>query len=133
MAHDIVLAVGYIQTLTGALSGIRSAPSAPPEQAAAFPFAASYISAVSVSQQALNSRTHLYTITTEIHVARKDLPRSVATINPYATLFPDAIWDNVTLNGYVDTVLSCAGQLIVSSWAAIETIAWQFQTGVKIR
>lgn len=132
MTKSITTAVANIQTLVAALSGMRSAPAQPPDSAGAFPFGVSYIGAVEVNQASLTQRTHIFTIITEIHVARKDLPRDVAKLDPYPTAFPDAIWDAPTLSGAVDTVLGVVGQLIPSSWGGVDTLCWQFNTRIKI-
>lgn len=132
MAKSITTAVANIQTIVAALSGMRQAPSQPPDSAGAFPFGVSYIGAVDVTQASLTLRTHIFTIITEIHVARKDLPRDVAKLDPYPTAFPDAVWTTPTLTGAVDTVLSVVGQLIPSAWGGVDTLCWQFNTRVKI-
>ena len=111
---------------------MRQAPAHPPDSAGAFPFGVSYIGAVNVEQTTLTHRTRIFTVVTEIHVARKDLPRDVAKLDPYPTAFPDLIWDNVTLSGAVDTVQGVVGQLVPGSWGGVDTLAWTFNTKVKI-
>jgi len=125
-------AVSDIQSSVGALSGMRHAPSYPPDSTAIFPFAVSYISRTSSTQRSIGNRMYQYTITTEIHVARKDMARNVETINAYPELFSAAIWADPTLGANVDTVISCSGQLSASQWGGIDTLAWVFETVVKI-
>jgi hypothetical protein len=73
-----------------------------------------------------------YTITTEIHVARKDMARNVEIINAYPELFSAAIWADPTLGANVDTVISCSGQFIPAKYGGIDTLAWVFETVVQI-
>lgn len=132
MTKSITGAVAQIQTLAGALEGMRAAPSQPPEQLNVFPFALSYIGQCEVVKPSATLTIHIYTIVTEIHVARKDLPRDVAKLDSYPTLFPDAVWEDPTLDGAVDTVMSCQGNITPMVYGGIETLAWAFQTRVKI-
>lgn len=135
MAGDIVRAVAKVQALAGALDGMRAAPEEPPEQMSVFPFAVSYISGVEISKHP-GWFAYLFTIRTEIHIARKDLPRDVRKINPYATSFPAAIWADVQLSDSdgitVETVNTLTGSLVASEWGGVETLAWQFDTQVKV-
>lgn len=133
MAQSSVLASARIQEIAGALDGIRAAPVEPVEQMNAFPFAVSYPARlVGATQLTANTRRFIYEIRTEIHVARKDLPRDVRTVGPYADSFPAAVWDDSQLNDAVDTVLSITGDLSGSEWGGQETLAWIFTTTVKV-
>lgn len=137
MAGDIVRAVLKVQALAAALDGMRAAPDYPEEQMNVFPFAVSYLSLVEVERpSATLASPSLYTIHTEIHVARKDAPRDMETITPYAASFPAAIKAAGQLvdatGATVDAVLSCIGQYLPSDWGGIETRSWQFDTRVKV-
>lgn len=132
MAKSITAAVARIQTIMSGVEDMRAAPTQPPDSPNVFPFAASWIGAVETTQPSATLRIRLFTVVTEIHVARKDMARDVAKINPFATSVPDSIWADTTLDGAVDTILTCNGALAPSSWAGVETLAWQFLTRVKI-
>ena len=137
MAQDINDAVSYLQMLAGNIAGMRQAPENPPEQAN-FPFAVSFVSALLSSvQPSAGSQINMYEITTEIHVARKDLPRDYAGLKPFAVLFPAKVWgdynvNHVALAGYVSTINSISGSLMPSQWGGADTLAWVFKTQVKV-
>lgn len=135
--QDINDAVAYLQTLAGGIAGMRQAPAEPPEQAS-FPFCVSFVSGLNNSvQPSYGHQRHDYEITTEIHVARKDLPRDYAGIKVFAVLFPQSVWGDMNANkralgGYVDTINSVAGKLVPSEWGGVQTLAWSFRTNVKV-
>lgn len=132
MTKSITGAVTQVQTLAAALSGVRSAPTKPPESPSAYPFAASYIGAVETTKPSATLTISVYTIVTEIHISRKDLGRDIDTLNAYPTAFTAAIWGDPTLAATVDTVLTCTGLYTPLEWGGIETRAWVFQTRCKI-
>lgn len=132
MTKSAITAVANIQTLVAGLAGMRLAPSMPPDAMSAFPFGISYISAVDARKTTASNKVYLYTIVTEIHVARKDLSRDVDKLDAYPTSFPDAIWADPTLSGAVDTVNQITGKLVPAEWGGVDTLAWHFETEVKI-
>jgi hypothetical protein len=137
MTQDINAAVTYLQTICAGIAGMRQAPAAPTEQGQ-FPFAVSYVSGLNSStQRSHGSQTNLYEITTEIHVARKDLPRDYASISAFAVLFPSALWGDLNSNsralgGHVSTINDLSGSLQPSNWGGVDTLAWTFRIGVKV-
>ena len=129
----IAAAVTFIQAGVRALAGMRNAPDNPTDSTAIFPFAISYISECDVEQRTVGNRRHFYTITTEIHVARKDLSRDVSVINVYPALYTDMIWADPTFGGAVSTVDgSVTGSLVPSAWGGVDTLCWMFKTKVKV-
>jgi len=138
MPQDINQAVTYLQSLIESIDGMRQAPDEIPEQMNVFPFAVSYVSALTDSTQATRGfQKNNFVITTEIHVARKDLPRDYARLSRFNTLFPAAVWGDLNANtsalgGYVDTIQSVSGALTPSTWGGTETLAWTFTTSVKV-
>ncbi len=121
-----------IQTIAGALSGIRNAPSNPPDQVGAFPFAVTYpergaFTAGSLTK-ALTAGQHV--IVTEIHVARKDLPRAVAGAIGYADLFHTALQADPTLGGSVLIIDSLTWEFGPLVWGAVETIGYRLRLTV---
>lgn len=137
MAQDINLAVTYLQTLLAGIDGMRQAPDAPTEQAQ-FPFAVSYVSGlVNSVQPSFGHQRNDYEVTSEIHVARRDLPRDYATVKDFAITFPQTVWGDLNANGaalggYVDTINGISGTLQPSTWGGIETLAWSFRMNVKV-
>lgn len=137
MTQDINAAVTYLQTIAAGISGMRQAPAEPTEQAQ-FPFAVSYVAALASSvQPSFGHQINLYEIATEIHVARKDLPRDYASIKSYANDFPAAVWGDLNTNGAaldgcVSTINRISGSLQPSTWGGIDTLAWTFRIEVKV-
>lgn len=134
---DINAAVTYLQTIAGAIDGMRQAPEAPTEQAF-FPFVVSYVSGLTNSiQPSAGHQRNDYEISTEIHVARKDLPRDYASISAFAVSFPAAVWGDLNANGralggHVDTINGLSGSLQPSTWGGVDTLAWTFRLQVKV-
>ena len=137
MAQDINDAVTYLQTLAAGIDGMRQAPVEPTEQAS-FPFAVSFVSMlISSTQPSAGAQINLYEITTEIHVARKDLPRDYAGLKPFAVLFSATVWGDYNANrqalgGFVSTINGISGSLQPSHWGGADTLAWIFKTQVKV-
>jgi hypothetical protein len=69
--------VTTLQTAVGAVSGIKSAPSYPPEQAADFPFVVTYPDKVFARDHAPDQFGAWWDVNVEFHLARKDLPSEV--------------------------------------------------------
>lgn len=132
MSKSITDAVSNIQALAAAMTGIRIAPEHPTDAVAAWPAVLSYVGACDVSQSSLTHRTRIFTIVTEIHVPRKDLARDVKRLENYPTDFPDQIFSDPTLDGAVDVVQSCVGQVGPGEWGGVITVKWTFNTKVKI-
>lgn len=124
--------VTRLQTLADGISSIRFAPSTLPDSLPGFPAAVSYLSSFDAERYTgANART-VWVATTEIHVARKDLPRDYATLDDIAEEFVTAVLGDITLNGNASTVINVNGSLQASSWAAQDTLAWVCQTTFKI-
>ena len=133
MAGSVSGAVARIQTLVGAVSGIRSAPATLIEAPASWPVALSYVANVqSVSQPSATVRKALVVIRTEIHTPRKDLPRDYAIMDDFALSVPMAIRADDSLGGNVDTIVDLTGALGPGKINDIITVAWSFSTTVKI-
>lgn len=132
MAHDPVAAVTYLQTQASAITGMRSAPANPTDNTPAFPACVSFVQGVAVD--VTMTRFDQYTIETQIHVARVDLARAVASLSAFYELFLNVLYaGNKNLNGNVSTVKSATGTMLFdTSWGGIETISLVFRTEVKV-
>lgn len=132
MAHDPVAAVTYLQTQAALITGMRSAPANPTDNRPAFPACMSFVQGVAVD--VTMTRFDQYTIETQIHVARVDLARSVASLSAFYELFLDVLYaGNKNLNGNVSTVKSATGTMLFDTqWGGIETISLVFRTEVKV-
>lgn len=130
-------AVSRLQTLADGLTEIRFTPSVLPDLLPGFPAAVSYIESFEAERVSYGFSRTLYTIVTEIHVARKDLARDYALLDDLGPTFAHAVLDDITptagpLNGEVSAVLGVAGTLGASSWAGQDTLAWTMKTKIKI-
>lgn len=134
---SITGAVSRLQTLADNISAIRFTPSTMPDLLPGFPAAVSYIESFDAERVSYGFSRTLYTIVTEIHVARKDLARDYALLDDLGPTFAQAVLDDIKptggpLNGEVSAVLGVNGTLNASSWAAQDTLAWTIKTKVKI-
>lgn len=123
-------AIAAIQNIAAALSGMRAAPAYAPDSINQFPFAVSYPAHGSVGGTDFHQAR--YTIVTEIHVSRRDLPRDMATLMPYVELFTQAVLASPTL-GLSATALAGTIEFdfAVMEWAGVPTIGFVFKTPVK--
>lgn len=122
------LAIDQIQDEVGALSGIRGAPDEPPDSINVFPFAVCYARSGSYYIGPPDVMTGLHTIVLELHVARKDLARDVATAMGYAKSIPNAIYS--ALKDGSLTAISTLGDIryefVPMTWAGQDTIGFRF-------
>lgn len=136
---SIKTAIEGVMDLVGAISGIRKAPDAPPEDMSVFPFAVAWPGETHheyTAGSATSERLSLMTIVVQLHIARKvDLPREYATAIPYADSIPNAIMGDVTLGGTAQTFgYIDASELQVMKWGETDTIGFEFRIyDVKIR
>lgn len=127
-------AIANLQTIIGAIPGIRQAPDTAPEKITQFPFAVAYPESGSIDLRSGGWYKGLHTIVLELHVARKDLPRDIATAMPFIESIPAALDANPTLNGSVDTIVSPVNyQFQELGWEGdVITLGFRFNIQVKI-
>lgn len=125
---SVVGAITRLQAIAGGLSGVKEAPTYPPEAANQFPFSVSYVppSAGSWHVESAGFSHLLVTLVTEIHVARTNLPKDMATALPYGELFLQALLNDQTLSGAVDTIAAVGVEYGRMEWGGVETIGWRF-------
>lgn len=127
-----------MQVLAATVTGIRNAPSTLPDQIAMFPAAVSYLESFQESANMVGSDNVIYTAVTELHVARKDLPRDYAVLDGMAALFVTAVRSDSrsntagTLGVIASAIGDASGNLAASSWAAQDTLAWNIRVPFKI-
>ena len=134
---SITNAVARLQTLADTITEIRFTPSTLPDMLPGFPVAVSYVESFEAERVSYGFSRTLYTIVTEIHVARKDLARDYALLDDLGPTLAQAILDDITptsgpLNGTVSAVLGVNGTMNASSWAGQDTLSWTIKTRVKI-
>jgi len=131
--------VARLQTIAGTVTGIRNAPATLPDQIAMFPAAISYLESFDEDAGMVGSDNVIYTAVTELHVARKDLPRDYAVLDGMAALFVAAVRSDSrsntagTLGVIASAIGNATGNLAASSWAAQDTLAWSIRVPFKIQ
>lgn len=128
--------IAAIQADMLTLTGMREAPTDPPEQPQVFPFSiclpdsGEWIRAADVKQG-------LQTVTIDVHVARRDLPRDVAALTTYfADAVPNKLLGDPYLGNTVDTITALTWQILTFRWDAagqVQTIGLRFTLTVKMR
>lgn len=131
--------VSRLQALAATVTGINTAPDALPDQLALFPAAVSYLESFEEDAGLVGSDNVIYTAVTELHVARKDLPRDYAVLDGMAALFVTAVRTDSrsntagTLGVIASAIGNASGTLAASSWAAQDTLAWTIRVPFKIQ
>lgn len=126
-------AIARIQTIARGLAGIQEAPEYPPESANQFPFALTYYREGNTAFE-MGWRKGLHTVFCELHVSRQVLPAAIRTAMPYLDLMLDALQNDPTLNGTVDTIVSPVthtfGRL---EFGGQENIGWRLAVTFKLQ
>ena len=135
---SLVGAIQFLNSEVGDLSGIKSAPTSPPEAANAFPFSICYPASGQLEAEFAGAKKELHIIYLEIHFNRSNLPNAVSLMIPYIPLVSDILILNPTLSDNVDTIVATSEQKIIYNVLAVEyadvpTLCLQFQVNVKIR
>ena len=132
MTFEILDAADNIQAKALALSGIKEAPTAPPSSINQFPFVVTYAAGSEFLGQAGWLRD-IGRVVTEIHLANVNLKVDYRTAVPYGRLLAKAIWNDPTLGGNCDTVISCIGTFGFLTWDGQQNvhIGWRIETTFK--
>jgi len=113
-----------IQAAVGGLTGIKSAPTYPPEDAAAFPFVVTYPETFNGSLNTPEDFKMLYGITVELHISRQDLPVDVERLLAYAESGPNAIFK--ALRDNVIAANGITGTFAGMQWGDVQTIGYRW-------
>lgn len=123
-------AISEIQEVIAALSGIKAAPSVPPEQLSGeFPFSVAYPREGSWTQAVQGMKQALHTIVVEIHLQRGDLPSDVTAALPYGESVPNALFKALgtdRLGGAISTFGQIRYTFGALEWGGMATIGWRF-------
>lgn len=124
---------GVIDIIAG-VSGIKSAPSSPPETLNIFPIAIVVPSAGTWEFGPVGEKKGLHNIVVMVHVARKDLPKDVASSRGFGDTIADALMSDPTLGGTVSTFERISYEFGDMEWGGVLTLGWRFVIqNVKIR
>lgn len=136
MAGELDAAIAEIQSLLKQIPGLKSAPSQPTENASAYPFLIVFADSGTWEKESASQVKGIHTITVEIHVSRKDLPRDIERVLPFGELVKDKLFAdaNATLGGTVDNIVDEVDYTFGPiGYGGVLTIGWQINIPVKIR
>ena len=124
----LISAITDVQSTISAITGIRKAPTYPPEDASVYPFVVAYAGPGEFrTGEPAGAMKYLGSIIVDLHVARKDLPRDAEKAMAFHDLIPNDILEDVTLGSTVQSCgpVTCSG-LIVMSYGDQETLGLRF-------
>ena len=120
--------------ILGALSGVRIAPDNPPDSLNQFPFAVCWVRDYSYSKTRLgnlfSNGSHI--LVGQIHIARKDLARDIATLEVYPDLVRTALQNDPTLAGTVINITSYEAKINPGQWDTQQTLYVEFLVGIDV-
>lgn len=128
----VASALTAIASVVAGVSGIRSAPANPTEQANADPYAAIYVAGGNMTAGVIGSKYGLFTVAIDVLKVRKDLPRDLATLNPFLDSVPAALLAEVSDGGdmFSGNIVTFGGVEIEFlpdvNYAGVEMIGYRF-------
>lgn len=125
-------AIGNLQAKALTLTGMKAAPTEPPEAMNQFPFTVSYPKSGSLTLQSAGFGTYLHTIICEVHVGRISLARAVSQAIPYVEEMVSKLIGDPTLGGTVAAVNAVRYEFGRVVWGGEEHIGVRFEVDVKI-
>jgi hypothetical protein len=133
-------AIAAIQADIRALTGIVAAPDYAPEQVNAFPFCIVYPTSGDFVSDIPGSLVGLHTITIELHIARKDLPRDIAQAMVYVESIPNVLLKTIAtqggdrFGGTISTFERITYDFGPLDWGGTQTVGFRFRlVGVKMQ
>lgn len=134
MTYSVEGAIEYIQALWLAIPGVEAAPDNPVEASAAMPFAITYEQDGEFVEQSHGFAYDLATLVSEVHVARQLLPLSIATAYSLRTPFLQALMDDPTLGGTVETTRGIRRRFGGMTYGDDDnqTIGYRFEIEIKL-
>lgn len=135
MAGSVQQIVSKVQSYISGLSGMRSAPASPPDQAKMFPFSLVYPGEGEWTMEPVGWKKALHSIVIEIHVQRRDLPRDFESVVGFCESVPNVLFKELVADKWdatVDTIGPITYIFGVLGYGGIDTIGFKFTvTGVK--
>ncbi len=122
--------------ILGALSGVRKATDNPPDSLNVFPFAVAWVDEYQYEKKRLGNlfSNGTFVLVGQIHVARKDQARALATLEVYPDLIRTALVADPTLNGTVNNILEYKPSgPIPGVWDSQNTLYIEFRVTVDIK
>lgn len=130
-----VAAKNAFADLLGGLAGVRKAPDYPPDSLNHFPIAVCWVRDYVYSKERLGNlfSNGNHVIVGQIHVARKNLPTDLATLEVYPDLVRTALDADPTLNGTVKVITSFESSIIPGQWDTQQTLMVEFRVGINVK
>lgn len=122
-------AITQLQAHALSLSGVKDAPTYPPESIDIFPFAVAYLAEGNWSRMT-DFKKGIHTIFVEFHCNRGILPTAIQQATGFVDSFPNKILNEPTLCGEVDTILMDAGQPVKYQFGKLD---WGNEEHVGVR
>lgn len=111
--------------------GVKAAPDQPAEAMSQFPFVVTYPASAVVTPMAGWSKS-VATLYSEFHMGRSILPQNVEVCIAYYEPFLDALRDDITLAGTVDTIVGdIRATFGFLEWAGETHVGWRFEIDIK--
>lgn len=131
-------AITRISAILGDISGIKSAPEQPPESSSAFPFGIVYPDSGQIEAEYSFTSKAIHNLAIEVHFNRSNLPQAVKEMVPVITLIKQALIEDPTLAGTVDTIVATSENrieytVINADYAGVQTLVLRFVVTVKVR
>lgn len=130
-----VAAKNYFADMLGALSGVRKFQDNPPDSLNVFPAAVAWVRESRYRSQGkgilFSHGRHV--LVGQIHVARKNLPTDLATLEVYPDLFHAAVNADPTLGGNVNQTISLEASIQPGQWDSQQTLYVEFRLEVDIK
>lgn len=135
MAQSIAGAIGQIQDLIGALTGVRAAPDQPVEKMSILPLSLCYVGPGDWLNYVNGGKQFVGDIMVELHVPRKDLARDMSRLMSYVESVPNEIMSDPTLGGTVASVngVRCNGISQINNADGTSTLALIWAVHVKMQ
>jgi len=129
--------IADVAATIAAVTGIRAAPASPDDNLNVTPFAITYPGTGIASPGVPGERLNLDSIVIELHVAKRDMPRDIATALPFVDSIPNALMTRFTTNQWsstIETFATIEWTFQDLDWMGLQTIGFRFiVTGIKRR
>lgn len=131
-------AITNLQTLVGAIAGIRSAPDYPPDNLSTFPVAVAYCESGRFQSESYGAYVGFHVLALEIHWKRSAPLRAlVETTTPYAESVYEAIIADVTLSGAIDSMepgdITYTHGPMAYGEPPVDTFGYRFLIPIKVK
>jgi hypothetical protein len=128
---SLVTAIARVQVLAGQITGIKQAPTSPPEQAAMFPFTVTYARTGTETPQSAGWSVSLHTLVCELHCQRTILPLAVAQALPLYEALAVKLLADPTLAGTVQAINQLRYTFGQLEYGGVQTIGYRVEIDIK--